>query len=49
MLTSKDDYGYIAVFIDYLRQIIDMIVKLFNSLGNSNDDTAADQTPENKE
>lgn len=46
MLTNKDDYGYIQVFIDYLKQIIDLIVKLFGGLGSNNDaaddDAAAD-------
>lgn len=46
MITNKDDYGYIAVFIDYLKQIIDMIVKLFNGMGKSDDDTAADDKVE---
>lgn len=29
MITNKDDYAYIQVFIDYLKQIIDMLMKLF--------------------
>ena len=35
MVTNKDDYGYIATFIDFLRQIIEIIKDLFSSLGNS--------------
>ena len=35
MLSKNDDYGYIQTFIDFLKQIIDMIVALFNGMGNS--------------
>ncbi len=37
MLTNKDDYGYIQVFINYLKEIIDMLLKLFK--GSSDDTT----------
>lgn len=43
MLTNKDDYGYIQVFIDYLKQLFDMIMKLFRG---SNDDAADDEAVE---
>ena len=39
MLSTKDDYGYIQTFIDFLKQIIDMIVALFNGMGSSNTTT----------
>lgn len=35
MVTNKDDYGYIATFIDFLRQIIEIIKGLFSGLGSS--------------
>ena len=39
MLSKNDDYGYIQMFINYLKQIIDMIVALFNGMGSSNTTT----------
>lgn len=39
MLSKNDDYGYIQTFIDFLKQIIDMIVALFNGMGSSNTTT----------
>lgn len=38
MITKNDDYGYIQQFIEYLRQIIEMLMKLFKG----SDDEAAD-------
>ena len=29
MLTANEDYAWIQTFIDYLKEIIDMIMKLF--------------------
>lgn len=43
MVTGNDDYGYIAQFIEYLRQLIDIIVNLFKGLQA---DDPAPETPE---
>lgn len=39
-MTWDSDYAYIQVFIDFLKQIIDMIKELFS--GMSSDDKAAE-------
>ena len=39
MPSKKDDYAYIQTFIDFLKQIINMIVALFNGMGSSNTTT----------
>lgn len=38
MISKNDDYGYIQQFIEYLKEIFDMIMKLFKG----SDDAAAD-------
>ncbi len=35
MLDKNDSYAWIQTFIDYLKQIIDMILKLFNGMSAS--------------
>lgn len=40
-LTYDNDYAYIQVFIDYLKQILDMIKDLFSGV-SSKDDAAED-------
>lgn len=40
MLDKNDNYAWIQTFIDYLKQIIDMLLKLFNGsdvLGGSSE------------
>lgn len=34
-IDANNDYGYIETFIEYLREIIKIIVDLFKGLGNS--------------
>ncbi|MBR3596744.1 MAG: hypothetical protein IKL47_07195 [Clostridia bacterium] len=41
-MTWDNDYAYIQVFIDFLKQIIEIIKSLFGGLGGSSDDGAAD-------
>lgn len=38
LIGKNDDYAWIQTFIDYLKQIIDMIMKLFGS-ANTEDTT----------
>ncbi|MBQ3538167.1 MAG: hypothetical protein IJA39_06255 [Clostridia bacterium] len=40
-MTYDNDYAYIQVFIDFLKQIIDMIKSLFSG-GAAKDDEAAE-------
>ncbi len=40
MISKNDDYGYIQQFMEYLKQIIDMIMKLFKG----SDDAADTET-----
>ncbi len=42
-MTWDNDYAFIQVFIDYLKQILDMIISFFNSLGGSADNDAAEE------
>ena len=37
-IDANHDYGYIAVFIEYLRQIIAILKDLFSSLGGKKED-----------
>ncbi len=39
IIGKNDDYAWIQTFIDYLKQIIDMIMKLFGS-ASADDSTA---------
>ena len=48
MLTGKDDYAYIQVFIDYLKEIIDMLLKLFRGSSDDTTTTTAPAVEENK-
>lgn len=41
-MTWDNDYAYIQVFIDFLKQIIDMIVSLFS--GGSKKEEAEDES-----
>ncbi len=41
-MTWDNDYAYIQVFIDFLKQIFDMFLGLFNG-GASKDDAADDE------
>ncbi len=42
-MTWDSDYAYIQVFIDFLKQIIDMIKGLFSG-ASSDDEAAEDET-----
>ena len=35
LLSKNDDYAYIQTFIDFLKQIIEMITKLFSGMGGT--------------
>jgi|GEM_PF-1723453 len=35
IIGKNDDYAWIQTFIDYLKQIIDMIIKLFSGMSGS--------------
>lgn len=37
-IDANHDYGYIQVFIDYLKQIIEILKDLFSSLGGKKED-----------
>lgn len=46
-IDANHDYRYIQVFIDYLKQIIDILKDLFSSLGKKDDATTkADEAGE---
>lgn len=40
-MTHDSDYGYIQVFIDFLKQILEMIMGLFNGGAAKEEDTDA--------
>ena len=41
-MTFDSDYAYIQVFIDFLKQIIEMIMGLFSGGAKKEEDTEAD-------
>lgn len=41
-MTHDSDYGYIQVFINFLKQILEMIMGLFNGGAKKEEDTEAD-------
>lgn len=47
LIGKNDDYAWIQTFIDYLKQIIDMIVKLFS--GNKAEEAPTEAPAEDAE
>lgn len=46
MIDKNQDYGYIAVFIQYLKDIIDMLVKLFSGVSKEEETPAEGENVE---
>ena len=45
-IDANHDYGYIEIFIGYLREIIEIRKDLFSSLGKKDDPTTTTKTDE---
>lgn len=45
-IDANHDYGYIEIFIGYLREIIEILKDLFSSLGKKDDPTTTTKTDE---